>query len=158
MTYIQKYKSPLGEIIMGSDGEKLIGLWFSGQKYFGMTLSWYSIVKPLPIFEQTANWLDIYFSRREPNFTPPFKIIKSTFFRESVYAALLKIPYGRTTTYGAVAEQLNSAARAVGVAASFNPISIIIPCHRVIGTNGDLKGYSGGVDRKAKLLELEGSL
>ena len=154
MHYTQKYKSPLGEILLASDGKNLIGLWFDGQKYFADALEKVHEEKFLPIFEQTVNWLDIYFSGREPNFIPPLKML-STPLRKAVWEILLTIPYGRTTTYGAIAEQLKTSARAVGNAVAHNPISIIIPCHRVVGANGNLTGYAGGVDKKIKLLELE---
>lgn len=154
MHYTQKYKSPLGEILLASDGKNLIGLWFDGQKYFADALEKVHEEKFLPIFEQTVNWLDIYFSGREPNFIPPLKML-STPLRKAVWEILLTIPYGRTTTYGAIAEQLKTSVRAVGNAVAHNPISIIIPCHRVVGANGNLTGYAGGVDKKIKLLELE---
>ena len=111
--------------------------------------------KNLPIFDEVKIWLKIYFSGREPNFTPKLHMI-GTNFRLEVWKILMQIPYGKITTYGEIAEKLNSSARAVGGAVGHNPISIIIPCHRVIGTNGNLTGYAGGIDKKIKLLQLEG--
>lgn len=150
--FTTEYNSPLGKIILASDGEFLTGLYFDGQKYFGG----YGTEKILPVFEQTKNWLDNYFGGNAPNFTPPLKITASD-FRKSVYQILLKIPFGETKTYGEIAKILETSARAVGNAVAHNPISLIVPCHRVIGVNGNLTGYAGGVDRKSKLLQLENS-
>ena len=150
MNYIQKYNSPLGKIILTSDGENLTGLYFEGQKYF----NGYGTEKILPVFEQAKNWMDIYFGGNAPNFTPPIKI-NETEFRNSVYNILLKIPFGETKTYGEIAKTLKTSARAVGNAVAHNPISLIVPCHRVIGANRNLTGYAGGIDKKSKLLELE---
>lgn len=146
--YVQKYNSPLGKIILQSDGENLTGLYFEGQKSFGGT------EKNLPIFEQTKNWLEIYFSGSEPNFTPPLKI-SATEFRKSVYKILQEINFGETKTYGEIAKILDTSARAVGNAVAHNPILIIIPCHRILGANKNLTGYAGGLDKKLKLLQLE---
>lgn len=151
MNYTQKYLSPFGKIILSSDGENLTGLWFEGQKYFPEKLG---EEKDLPIFEKTFKWLDIYFSGEEPKFTPKIKVF-TTDFRKKVCKNLLKIHYGEVTTYGEIAKKINSSPRAVGGAVGHNPISIIIPCHRVIGSNGNLTGYAGGIDKKIKLLELE---
>ena len=146
---------------MGSDGEHLTGLWFDGQKYFGDTLEEKTEEKQLPVFEETTNWLDLYFSGREPGFTPPLAV-NDTPFRRAVWDILLNIPYGRTMTYGDIARQLAKArgkasvsAQAVGGAVGHNPISLIIPCHRVVGADGGLTGYAAGVDKKEKLLALE---
>ena len=155
MNYTQKYASPLGGITLASDGANLIGLWFDGQKYFADTLGDVHDARPLPVFEQTVAWLDTYFSGRAPNFTPPLNPRRETIFRPLVWEILLTIPFGQTTTYGAIAKRLNTSARAVGGAVAHNPISIIIPCHRVIGSDGRLTGYAGGLDKKIKLLELE---
>lgn len=146
--YVQKYNSPLGKIILQSDGENLTGLYFEGQKSFGGT------EKNLPIFEQTKNWLEIYFSGNAPNFTPPLKI-SATEFRKSVYKILQEINFGETKTYGEIAKILDTSARAVGNAVAHNPILIIIPCHRILGANKNLTGYAGGLDKKLKLLQLE---
>ena len=157
MNYATDYNSPLGKITIASDGENLIGLWFEGQKYFADTLDKNYAEKSLPVFDAVKNWLDIYFSGNAPNFTPPIKM-NTIEFRKSVYKILLTIPFGKTMTYGEIAKMLNTSARAVGNAVAHNSISLIIPCHRVIGANGNLTGYSGGVDKKLKLLELEGDI
>ena len=154
--YIAHYSSPLGGMTLASDGTALTGLWFNGQKYFADTLKEVQTLNPnLPIFDLTRQWLDIYFSGKEPTFTPPLQIRGST-FRKQVWNLLLEIPYGRTMTYGEIARKLQcKSAQAVGGAVGHNPISIIIPCHRVIGADGSLTGYAGGVERKASLLKLE---
>lgn len=155
------YASPLGEITLASDGEALIGLWFEGQKYFGATLDEGSEVTLLPIFDEARRWLDIYFEGRDPGFTPPLAL-HTTPFRKRVYESLLRIPYGKVVTYQDIAREIaqerglpTMSARAVGSAVGHNPISLIIPCHRVIGSNGSLTGYAGGLDRKLALLQLE---
>ncbi len=162
MEYTYHYSSPLGSITLASDGRALTGLWFDGQKYFAATLDDVREEKELKIFEQTKKWLDIYFGGNAPEFTPELNI-KATPFRKAVWEILLTIPYGHTMTYGGIAkliaERNGSAAvsaRAVGGAVGHNPISIIIPCHRVVGANGDLTGYAGGIDRKIELLKIEG--
>ncbi len=154
--YIAHYSSPLGGMTLASDGTALTGLWFNGQKYFADTLKEVQTLNPnLPVFDLTRQWLDIYFSGKEPTFTPPLQIRGST-FRKQVWNLLLEIPYGRTMTYGEIARKLQcKSAQAVGGAVGHNPISIIIPCHRVIGADGSLTGYAGGVERKASLLKLE---
>ena len=161
MEYTCPYTSPLGRITLASDGEALTGLWFDGQKYFGATLCKEYEERSLPIFGQTRQWLDCYFSGEIPNFTPSLKP-KATAFRKAVWEILLSIPYGRTMTYGEIAGVIarqkglaRMSAQAVGGAVGHNPISIIIPCHRVVGTDGSLTGYAGGVERKEKLLALE---
>lgn len=161
MQYIQYYDSPLGRITLASDGEKLSGLWFDGQKYYGSTLSQEQEQGQRPIFEQTVRWLDIYFSGQKPDFTPPL-FMQATPFRRAVWEIMLQIPYGQTMTYGAIAKEIagqrgagRMSAHAVGGAVSHNPISLIIPCHRVVGTNGSLTGYAGGIDKKVQLLTLE---
>lgn len=161
MQYIHYYDSPLGRITLASDGERLSGLWFDGQKYYGSTLSGENEIRALSIFEQTGQWLDIYFRGQRPDFTPPLSM-DATPFRKSVWEIMLKIPYGQTMTYGAIAREIAAqrgleqmSAHAVGGAVSHNPISLIIPCHRVVGTNGSLTGYAGGIDKKVRLLTLE---
>ncbi len=142
---------------MAGSGEGLSGLWFDGQKYYAETLSGEHAERELPVFRETKRWLDIYFSGMIPDFTPPL-VMKGTAFRRSVWKILLTIPYGRTMTYGEIAGQTGAArmsAQAVGGAVSHNPISLIIPCHRVIGADGSLTGYAGGTDRKAFLLRME---
>ena len=162
MDWIHRWASPLGGITLASDGEALIGLWFDGQKYFADTLSEAYEEKPLPIFAEAERWLEIYFSGRAPDFTPALRP-RATDFRKAVWTALLTIPFGQTVTYGGIARRLAAregagrvSPRAVGGAVGRNPISLIIPCHRVMGTGGGLTGYAGGLDRKEKLLRMEG--
>ena len=152
--YLHHYLSPLGGITLASDGEALAGLWFDGQKHFGAGLDNAHVEKPLPVFEQADRWLDVYFSGREPDFTPLLRP-HGTAFQKAVWAYLRTIPYGRTVTYGEIAAALASSARAVGGAVGRNPISLIIPCHRVVGADGSLTGFAGGVERKTRLLTLE---
>ena len=163
MEYTYHYDSPLGGITMASDGTALIGLWFDGQKYFADVLDAEHEEKPLPIFEQTDKWLDIYFSGKAPDFTPPLNM-KTTEFRKTVWNIMLSIPFGQTMTYGQIAAQIakqkgleTMSAQAVGGAVGHNAISLMIPCHRVVGANGNLTGYAGGIDKKVKLLEMEGA-
>lgn len=154
--YIWSYESPLGGITLGSDGEALTGLWFNGQKYFADMMKGTGEEKCLPVFAEACGWLDIYFSGRNPGFTPPLAI-RATPFRKAVWEILLTIPYGKTMTYGEIAKRIapRMSAQAVGGAAGHNPISLIIPCHRVVGSDGRLTGYAGGIDRKLELLRLE---
>lgn len=161
MEYTYHYSSPLGSMIMTSDGTALTGLWFDGQKYFGSDKDNGHDGASLSVFKDTAAWLDIYFGGREPDFTPPLAAA-GTDFRREVWNILLSIPYGQTMTYGEIAGIMagkkgisRMSAQAVGGAVGHNPISIIIPCHRVVGAGGDLTGYGGGIQRKIKLLELE---
>ncbi len=161
MDYTDHYTSPLGRITLASDGTYLIGLWFDGQKYFADTLHEPHPEKSLSVFIQTTQWLDIYFSGKNPTFTPPIKM-RTTPFRQEVWKIMLAIPYGQTTTYGQIAAQLakqhglvKMSAQAVGGAVGHNSISLIIPCHRVVGAEGSLTGYAGGIDKKIKLLQLE---
>ena len=163
MQYINYYQSPLGKILLAADNEGLSGLWFEGQKYYASGLDSEHKMGDLPIFDVAKRWLDIYFEGREPEYMPSLHLsLFGTVFQVDVWRSLMKIPYGTTTTYGEIAQSINSqrnafktSARAVGNAVGRNPISIIIPCHRVIGSNGKLTGYAGGIDRKKKLLELE---
>lgn len=161
MICISQYQSPLGGMTLAGSGNALTGLWFDGQKYFGSTLPQEYETKELSIFEQTKYWLEMYFSGKEPDFTPPLAL-KTTPFRRMVWEILLTIPYGQTMTYGEIAKIIaegnkysKMSAQAVGGAVGHNPISVIIPCHRVVGTNGSLTGYAGGIDKKTKLLTLE---
>ncbi len=182
MTYIYYYYSPLGGITVSSNGSEITGLWFDGQKYFGDTLpkeyaQGRAFLHPqqadglrlirdgergLPIFEAAKKWLDIYFSGKEPDFMPPIHMIGSP-FRLSVWELLRQIPYGKTVTYGELAKKVagqrglsRMSAQAVGGAVGHNEISIIVPCHRVVGSDGSLTGYAGGLDKKEWLLALEG--
>ena len=161
MDWIQHYDSPLGRMTLASDGEALIGLWFEGQKHYADTLSPEHKEGMLPVLEETKHWLDVYFSGKEPGFTPKL-YLRTTEFRRMVAEIMLLIPYGQTMTYGEIAGRVASrmgvpkmSAQAVGGAVGHNPISLIIPCHRVVGANGSLTGYAGGTDRKARLLALE---
>lgn len=164
MDYTAHYDSPIGGLTMASDGVALTGLWFDGQKYFAQSLDENHEFRPcLPVFELTCRWLDIYFSGKDPAFTPPL-VMRASEFRRSVWKQLLTIPYGRMVTYGDIAlhvaaeRGLNSiSAQAVGNAIGHNSISLIIPCHRVIGANGSLTGYAAGIDKKRQLLQLEGN-
>ena len=155
MEYTHHYPSPLGGVTLACDGDALTGLWFDGQKHFAETLSENREERFLPVFRDACLWLDLYFSGKQPDFTPPFRP-GGTAFRRAVWDVLLSIPYGQTVTYGLVARVLGCPSpRAVGNAVGHNPISLIIPCHRVVGSGGTLTGYAGGTDRKAALLELE---
>ena len=176
--FTHHYNSPIGGITLASDGEALIGLWFDGQKYFADALEGdYRYceekdcekkdceAKNLPVFRMTDRWLDIYFEGKAPDFTPPLRM-KTTDFRREVWEILLTIPYGQTMSYGEIAKQIGekrllsskTSARAVGGAVGHNSISLIIPCHRVIGADGSLTGYAGGLDKKIWLLKHEGIL
>ena len=161
MIYTYKYKSPLGHILLAADEVGITGLWFEGQKYFGNTLPDKHIPQETEILTEAKKWLDVYFSGEEPKFTPPLHPDGST-FRQAVWQILLQIPYGQTTTYGEIARQLAAvkrtpgmSAQAAGGAVGHNAISIIIPCHRVVGSNGSLTGYAGGIEKKVALLKLE---
>ena len=163
MDYIWHYTSPLGGITLSSDGEALTGLWFDGQKFFGDGLDARNEEKRLPVFEDTCRWLDIYFSGKVPDFTPKLNV-QATPFRKAICDIMLAIPYGKTMSYGEIARLYATqkdigrmSAQAVGNAVAHNPISIIIPCHRVVGTDGSLTGYAAGLDRKLRLLQLEQS-
>ena len=161
MIFTRHYDSPLGGILLAADEAGLTGLWFDGEKYFADSLPADHAERETPVLTETKRWLDCYFSGREPDFTPPLHPIGSA-FRQSVWELLLQIPYGRTTTYGEIARLLaekrglaRMSAQAVGGAVGRNEISIIIPCHRVVGADGSLTGYAGGIGKKVKLLELE---
>lgn len=163
MIYTCKYASPLGAITLAGDGDALTGLWFDGQRYFGSTLPADAKEGRSPVFDEARRWLDVYFSGQQPDFIPPLRY-GSTPFRRIVCDIMLSIPYGQMMTYGEIARHAaaelgrgSMSAQAVGGAVGHNPISIIIPCHRVTGTNGSLTGYAGGIDRKVRLLELEGT-
>ena len=162
MDYIDTFPSPIGDITISSDGENLTGLWFDGQKYFMATIDEATYDSALPLFKETRAWLDAYFTGKNPGPIPPVKP-QGTAFRQRVWKHLCEIPYGGLSTYGELAKKIAAeegkatwSARAVGGAVGHNPISIIVPCHRVIGTNGSLTGFGGGIARKITLLELEG--
>ena len=161
MDYTYHYESPLGGITLASDGEALTGLWFDGQKYFADTLDKDHKETSLPVFSEAERWLEIYFGGKAPDFTPKLNM-RTTAFRRAVWEILLTIPYGRTMTYGQIAAILAErtgrplvSARAVGGAVGHNAVSLIIPCHRVVGADGSLTGYAGGLDKKLRLLQLE---
>lgn len=159
--YMQTYQSPFAEIVLASDGEYLTGLWFQGAKHCPQ-------LRPdhfanLEIFQKTKKWLDIYFHGQQPAFYPAYRLDGVTPFRKQVIEYIKKVPYGKVMTYQQIAWEIAKnnnvrymSAQAVGGAVGWNPISIIIPCHRIIGSNGTLTGYSGGIENKARLLELEG--
>lgn len=157
-----RYHSPLGALTLASDGSRLTGLWFDGQKHFAATLhKEHEQRQELPVFQQAFKWLDIYFSGKVPDFLPPIRL-KTTPFRCKVCEIMLTIPYGKTMTYGEIARRIacergmrQFSAQAVGGAVAHNPISLIVPCHRVVGSDGSLTGYAGGIDRKMKLLQME---
>ena len=163
MVSTARYDSPLGGILIAADETGLTGLWFDGQKYFANQLPAEHTRQETPILAETKRWLDVYFSGRKPDFTPPLHPTGSS-FRQEVWAILLEIPYGQTVTYGDIARQMAArrglprmSAQAVGGAVGHNEVSIIIPCHRVVGAGGSLTGYAGGIGKKVKLLTLEGA-
>ncbi|MBR5745429.1 MAG: methylated-DNA--[Muribaculaceae bacterium] len=165
MDYTTHYQSPLGGITLASDGEALVGLWFDGQKYFAVTLDkQHEERDDLPVFDETRRWLNTYFDGKAPDFTPKLGMRVSD-FRKRVWEIMLAIPFGHTLTYGDIARQFASergiptmSTQAVGGAVGHNSISLIIPCHRVVGTDGSLTGYAGGIDKKLRLLQMEGAL
>ena len=142
-----------------SDGERLTGLWFDDQRPFDAAIQYACSEAKIPVFEQAIRWLDIYFSGQAPDFMPELKMISSP-FRMMVWNILRTIPYGQTTTYGAIAQIIakqntKMSAQAVGGAVAHNAFMLIIPCHRVLGSNGSLTGYAAGLERKRALLSLE---
>ena len=161
MIYTQHYESPLGGILLAADETGLTGLWFDGEKYYADNLAAEHEARDTQALGAAKRWLDVYFAGKEPDFLPPLHPIGSA-FRQEVWQLLLVIPYGQTTTYGALARRLaerrglrHMSAQAVGGAVGHNEISILIPCHRVVGTSGSLAGYAGGIDKKLSLLRLE---
>ena len=174
IAYTSQYNSPLGMITVACDDEAIIGLWFNGQRHFGNILPSETVEigenkhctltvggKARALLEEARRWMDVYFSGQEPDFLPPLRY-DSTPFRKAVCDIMLTIPYGKTMTYGEIADMIAAergiekmSAQAVGGAVGHNPISLMIPCHRVVGTNGSLTGYGGGIARKVKLLKLE---
>ena len=161
MIYTCTYPSPLGNMLLAADEVGLTGLWFEGQKYFANTLPEETVAQEIPVLTQAKKWLDVYFSGKKPDFIPPLHPAGSP-FRQAVWQILLQIPYGQTMTYGEISKKLaqmqnipHMSAQAVGGAVGHNEVSIIIPCHRVVGTNGSLTGYAGGIEKKIALLELE---
>lgn len=161
MTYTKKHNSPLGDILLAADDIGLIGLWLEKAKNYADILPIKHQEKETPILKETIRWLDLYFSGKEPDFLPPLHLI-GTPFRKMVWEILLQIPYGKTITYKSISNQIENkmsinkmSSQAIGNAVGHNEISIIIPCHRVVGTNGSLTGYASGLEKKIKLLELE---
>lgn len=161
MEYISYYHSPFGTITLASDGCALTGLWFDTQKPSEAFLIGRCTEKDLPVFSQAKTWLSVYFSGKDPGFTPPLAL-KDTAFRQEVWKLLLLIPYGKTVSYGEIAKKIAAqrglcamSAQAVGGAVGHNPVSLIVPCHRVIGKDGSLTGYGGGIPLKKRLLALE---
>ena len=147
MMYTRNYDSPLGRIVLACDDEGLMSLRFDDAEHEA---------SDHPTLEDSAKWLDVYFSGGVPDFTPPLNL-KGTAFQLRVWDFLRSIPYGHTTTYGRIAQELScGSSQAVGQAVGHNPLAIIIPCHRVIGSDGSLTGYAGGTERKSALLKLEG--
>ncbi len=163
MIYTNHYESPLGSILLAGDDVGLTGLWFTeGARYSRLGLSKDARPREMDCFDQTKKWLDIYFTGRDPGFFPKIHLVGSG-FRNRVGEIMCAIPFGQTVTYGWIAGQIarergleKMSAQAVGGAVGRNPICIIVPCHRVVGANGSLTGYGGGIARKRALLELEG--
>ena len=163
MKYTYHYQSPLGTMLLAADDLGLTGLWFERQKYFAHNLAADAVEKDLPVFTQAADWLDIYFSGKDPGFEVPLHFV-GTDFQKEVWQIMRSIPYGQTMTYGEIAALLaqkkglaHMSGQAVGGAVSHNEISVIVPCHRVVGTKGNLTGYAGGIAKKVQLLKLEGA-
>lgn len=163
MQFTSTYQSPLGDILLAADEIGLTGLWFEGEKYYAWKLDKEHEEKEIPVLLEMKRWLDIYFFGKEPDFKPPIHIV-GTEFQKEVWEILCTIPYGETTTYGEIAAKIainrgltRMSAQAVGGAVGHNELSIIIPCHRVVGANGSLTGYAGGIDKKIALLKLEGA-
>lgn len=159
--FVDYYLSDIGKMTLVSDGENITGLWIEGQKYYGNTMADNNTEAALPVFRRAKQWLDIYFSGKEPDFCLPLAP-KGSPFRQKVWKLLCGIPYGEVMTYQDIARALaeesgkeKMSAQAVGGAVGHNPISVIIPCHRVVGSDGSLTGYAGGIHNKVKLLELE---
>lgn len=159
--YSMKYDSPVGKITLACNDDNLIGLWIDGQKYFSGTVCNFIESPDHDILIAGKNWLDDYFSGKRPKISKLPLAPMGSKFRQEVWKILIEIPYGEVTTYGSIAKELsnegkNMSSQAVGGAVGHNPISIIIPCHRVVGSNGSLTGYAGGLEKKMKLLEHEG--
>ena len=164
MYYTSTYTSPIGIITLACDGENLTGLWIEGQKYYGATIPETTANNDnMTAFITAKKWLDNYFGGKKPSVSGFPLAPSGSEFRQMVWRILCEIPYGEVTTYGAIAKKMavemnkeTMSGQAVGGAVGHNPISIIIPCHRVVGSNGSLTGYAGGIETKVKLLELEG--
>ena len=165
MIYTSTYTTPIGDVLLASKNNELIGLWFEGQKYYLNSINEEMQVKnEEEILKKTKNWLDRYFKGEKPSIKEIKINPNGSDFRKEVWKILCKIPYGKTITYKEIAEKLakekglkSMSAQAIGGAVGHNPISIIIPCHRVVGSDGKLTGYAGGLDKKEYLLKLEQS-
>ena len=153
------FNSPLGPVIVAATDRGLAGVWFEGQRHLPDRSGW-RIDDRHPLLVRAVRQLSDYFAGRRTTFDLPLDLHGGTAFQQSVWQALLRIPRGTTTSYGAIGQRLGkpAAVRAVGAAVGRNPISVIVPCHRVLGSDGSLTGYAGGLDRKAALLELEAAL
>ena len=159
MYYAQDMNTPVGKVIICSDGCSIVGVWMEGQKYFASTLKEAPVYTERPELAAAEDWLRRYFNGEQPSIDELALNPQGSEFRRKVWDCLCHIPYGKTTTYGAIAKELGiRSGQAVGGAVGHNPISIIIPCHRVIGADGSLTGYAGGLDKKKALLKLEGVL
>lgn len=160
MEYVYEYDSPMGRLTLSSDGECLTGLWIENQKYFKSTLDSETEEKQLGVFDDVITYLDRYFKGEKPEINFKLKP-KGSAFRQKIWQMLLEIPYGETTSYGKIAKALEAetgkrvSAQAVGGAIGHNSILILVPCHRVIGSDGSLTGYAGGIDKKQYLLDWE---
>jgi methylated-DNA-[protein]-cysteine S-methyltransferase len=163
MYYSTHYTSPVGDILLVSDENSIIGLWIGEQKYMEKTMPHDIIAKDdLPVLQEGVAWLDDYFAGKKPKLSRLSLAPTGSEFQQQVWRILTEIPYGELTTYGKIAKEVaqrmgkaRMSAQAVGGAVGHNPISIIIPCHRVVGANGSLTGYGGGMEKKIKLLEHE---
>lgn len=162
--YTHNYQSPLGEIVIASDDTAITGLWLVGQRHFDIEVEGCITDKDLPIFDEVSRWLDIYFTGNNPGEIPAVRM-NSTPFQLEVWQILQAVPYGKLITYREIAELIakkrgitKMSARAVGNAVGRNPVSILVPCHRVVGSSGKMTGYAGGIERKVKLLKLENAL
>ena len=163
MHYTSIYQSPVGEMLLAADETGVVGLWFKDEKYYAYCLDKENEPKETHIIKELKHWLDIYFEGREPDFTPPLHMI-GTQFQIEVWNILREIPYGKTTTYNEIAKKIaknrgvkRMSAQSVGTAVGKNNINLIVPCHRVVGTNNSLAGYAGGIDKKITFLKLEGA-
>ncbi len=163
MHYTSLYQSPVGEILIAADDIGVVGIWFRNEKYFAYCLDKENEPRETSVINESKRWLDIYFQGREPDFCPPLHMI-GTDFQIEVWNILREIPYGSTTTYNEIAKRIvknrgieRMSAQAVGTAVGKNNINLIVPCHRVVGTNNSLAGYAGGIDKKIRFLKLEGA-
>ncbi len=163
MHYTSLYNSPVGEILLAADEIGVVGVWFKDEKYYAYCLDKDNEPRETQIIKELKRWLNVYFSGKKPDFEPPIHMI-GTQFQKEVWAILHRIPYGTTTTYNEIAKEIaknrgleRMSAQAVGTAVGKNNINLIVPCHRVVGTNNSLAGYAGGIDKKITFLKLEGA-